>query len=200
VSFSFFATYIALWIFALIQGLLLLSVLQQLTKLRHLLEQGELPAKARLPVGSEAPEFVGTDHHTGEQVGIQNLGAQGGVILFLSPSCSVCKYLASTIGKTATEELPPILAFCSGDQEACAGLLETLGSAVQPLDGADGSIALYHISSFPTAVVIDGDRKIRAYGFPRSVESLSELYSKGITNPIPEVAQDAHSTVLSGFR
>lgn len=117
IGLGFSVTYIALWVVMLLQGLLILALLQRLEKLRQLIERGG-SLGTRLPVGSSAPGFSGTDWF-GKQTSLTDLDGRAGVVLFLSPSCSVCKGLAESIGSFA-DDLPPIIAFCLGEREACA--------------------------------------------------------------------------------
>jgi hypothetical protein len=179
--FGFFASYIAIWILVLFQGLLVLALLRQLAELRRLVEQGGLQGEDRLPTGSPAPEFAGFDVRSGQQVGSHSLRGLGGVILFLSSECTVCKDLAASLRQPAMNGLPPIIAFCQGGEEACARFVKRLGLEVYLLlKGAEEIAARYHVSGFPTAVVVDGKGKIRAYGHPENVEDLRRLVARSL--------------------
>ncbi len=189
--FGFPATYIALWAMVIFQGLLILALLQRLEKLRELIERGSF-AKDRLPIGSSAPEFFGTNQF-GQQTGLGSLDGRGGVILFLSPDCSLCNALVGSIG-ALVNELPPIVAVCRGVAEACTAFSGQLGNAVQFLSDPSGeTAALYGASAFPTAVVIDGSRKIRGYGHPKAVDDLKRTFAESLADhgdvpAVPEVS------------
>jgi peroxiredoxin len=191
VSFGFSATYIALWAMVILQGLLILALLQRLEKLRELLERGSF-AKDRLPLGSNAPEFFGTSQF-GRQTGLRSLDGRGGVILFLSPDCPLCNTLAGSIG-ALVNELAPTIAVCRGVAEACAVFSKQLGNAVEFLADPSGeTAALYGVSAFPTAVIIDGSRKIRGYGHPKGVEELKRTFAESLAEhpdaaAVPEVS------------
>jgi hypothetical protein len=181
VRFGFLASYIAIWVLVFFQGLLLLALLRQLAELRRLLEQGGLQADDHLLMGTSAPEFAGLDVHSGAQVGSQNLSGSGGVILFLSPECTVCEGLADRLGQPAVNGLPPIIALCQGGRQACAGFVKRLGLEIHlVLEGAEEIAARYQVSGFPTAVVIDGKQKIRAFGHPKNVEDLTRLVARSL--------------------
>lgn len=179
--FDFFASYIAIWALVMSQCLLVLALLRQLAELRRLVEQGGLQSEDRLPTGSLAPEFAGFDVRSGRQVGSHSLSGLGGVILFLSPNCTVCKRLADSLRQPAMNGLPPIITFCQGGEQACARFIERLVLEVHLLlEGAEETATRYHVSGFPTAVVIDGKRKIRAYGHPENVDDLKRLVARSL--------------------
>ena len=178
-SFGFSSTYIVLWAMVILQGLLILALLQRLEKLRDLIERGSF-AKDRLPIGSIAPEFFGTNRF-GQRTGLGSLDDRGGVILFLSPDCSLCNALVGSIG-ALVNELPPTIAVCRGVSELCTAFSTQLGNAVQFLSDPSGeTAALYGASAFPTAVVIDGSRRIRGYGHPKGVEDLRRTFAESLT-------------------
>jgi len=175
---GFPATYVALWVLVVFDGLLILALLQRLEKLRQLIDHGGL-AKGRLPVGTAAPEFSGVDQF-GQQVGLGNLDGRGGVILFLSPDCIACKALVDSIGSLA-DELPLTIALCRGEKEACAAFSTGLGPAIQLLPDPSGeTAALYGASAFPTSVAIDRNLKIRNYGHPKAIEDLKRTFADSL--------------------
>ena len=101
-SFAFSATYVALWAVVLFEGLLVVAVLQQLAKLRPLLERAAGSVVVDEPsIGSAAPEFAGIEQISGGAVGVDNLAGRGGGLLFLSPDCPTCKDLVDSVGRTA---------------------------------------------------------------------------------------------------
>ena len=179
--FSFFATYLAVWILVLLQGLLILALLRQLAELRRQVELRGMPSDDRLPIDSLAPEFTGADIGSGRQVGSHSLSAHGGVILFLSPECGLCKELASGLQQPAINGLPPIIALCQGGAQPCAYFVEILSGKVHLiLDEVEKVAARYHVSGFPTAVIVDNQQKIRGYGHPEKVEDLRRLVESGL--------------------
>ena len=180
-SFSFFASYIAIWILVLFQGFLILALLRQLTELRRLLEMGGLHVEDRLPQGSPAPEFEGFDARSGQPVGTRILSGRGGILLFLSPDCTVCRGLVASLRQPAIDALPPIIALCQGAEQSCGRLVKRLGPEVNLLiKGTHEIAARYRVTGSPTAVVVDDERKIRGYGNPQNIEDLGRLLSRSL--------------------
>jgi hypothetical protein len=193
VPFSFFATYIMLWVAVVFEGLLILSLLQKLSVLRRLAEQGEFSGGSRLALGSRAPEFSGIDLRSGERISIDQLEDRGGVIVFLSPHCSGCKTLVGSM--VLANDLPTTVAFCVGDESACRGLLTGLAEEIHlSLTGAAEVAANYHVSGFPTAVVVDRERRIRKYGLPKDVEDLKALFARGLSERVGDLAPEEERT------
>lgn len=164
-----------MWLLVLFQGLLIIALLRELAELRQLVKRGASRAD-ELAVGSVAPQFASTDRRTGRKVDIYSLNEQGGVILFLSPNCSVCRRLVGKLQQSVIQTLPPIFVWCEARDEACAGYARQLPSEIHFLvDGAEATAARYHVSGFPTAVVVDRKRIVRGYAHPENVEDLERL-------------------------
>ena len=171
----FFASYIAIWILVLLQGLLIIALLRELAELRQIARLGA-PRNDELAVGSVAPEFASTDGRSGRKLDIHSLSEQGGVFLFLSSNCSVCRRLVSKLQEAVIQNLPQIFVWCEGGEEACAEYAKRLAPKIHFLvDRAESIAERYHVTSFPTAVVIDRKRVVRGYGHPNNVEDLKRL-------------------------
>lgn len=197
-SFSFFTSYIAIWVLVLFQGLLVIALLRQLAELRRLVEMGGFQ-EDRLPAGSPAPRFAGLDVRSGQQVSSYSLNGRGGVLLFLSPDCTVCKGLADSLRPPALNDLPPVIAFCQGGERACERFIKRLGPGVSLLfDVAGETAARYHVSGSPTAVVVDEKQRVRGYGNPQDVEDLKRLLARSLVAEAaePEVQITAASDRL----
>lgn len=178
---GFYSTYVALWTFVAFQGLLIVALLQRLDKLRRLAERG-----SSLPIGSRAPEFFGVDQ-LDQQTGLESLYDRAGIILFLSPECPACKALADSL-RTLSVELPPTLTICQGQRAACADLSEILGSSVKLIVDESGETArLYGVSGFPRGVVIDRNRRIRGYSYPRTIDELKRSFEESLAESGTEV-------------
>ena len=173
---GFTSTYVALWALVLFQGLLALALLRQLAELRRLVEQGSLSIGDRLPLGSVAPEFLSRDLHSGRRVSSEQLKGGERVLLFLSAECEVCKGLADSLQERATNGLPPIIAFCHGNEKRCRRFVPKLGLRIPLLlERALETARLYGVSGFPTAVIVDQEGKIRGYGHPSDAKHLGRL-------------------------
>lgn len=178
----FSVSYIAVWVLVLFQGLLALALLRRLEELRGMVKQAWGDAAEEdfqeddfLPTGSRAPEFAGLDARSGKPVGIHNLD-RGGVLLFLSSECRLCKGFAERLRQYPLNGLPPIIAVCRGGNEAAMFFGKRLSEDISLMsEGAEETAKLYHVSSYPTSVVIGPTRIVRGYGRPTDVESLRSL-------------------------
>jgi hypothetical protein len=180
-KFNFVASYVAIWILVLFQGLLVLALLRKLEELRRFAERVDSKPKDRLPLGSPAPEFSGFDVRSGKQVGTHSLNGLGGLILFLTSGCTACTRLADSLSQPSVSDLPPIIALCQGGEQGCAYFVSKLSSGIYLLlEGAGETATRYGVSSSPTAIVIDGEQKIRGYGNPENIENLKQLVARSL--------------------
>lgn len=163
----------------IVQGLLILAVLQRLEKLHQLIERGRLHGD-RLALGTSAPEFSGVDQ-LGKPISVQDFEAVGSLVLFLSPDCSVCTTLVDSIA--IADDLPRTVVVCRGETDRCTAFLTRLPTGVRLLSDPSGAAATrYGVSAFPTAVVVDGNRKIRGYGHPKNVGELKRAFADGLVD------------------
>lgn len=196
---GFAASYAGLWALVVFQSLISLALLRRLAELRQIAEeQGSRPGP--LPIGTLAPEFNGLEMRLNRPVDISILGNQGGVILFLSPKCSICKGLVSSMWRAHfTSALPPTVAMCSGSENACKGFAKLLGSDVYLLlDPQNTAMTRYRIDSFPAAVIVDSEHKIRQYGHPKDVGELRQLWAKAaVESPLEELEPDKNAVTAN---
>ena len=177
-GFPFVASYIAVWILVIFQGLLILALLKQLAEVKQLARLGGVAGAEPLPAGTPAPDFEGIDLRSAKRLTKQVFAGQGGVLLFLSPECGSCVELADGLRRSELSELLSILTFCQGEESPCASFINRLGPEIYTLRGHfdDGSVAKsYHVDGSPTAVVINPDLTIAGYGHPLNVEDLKQL-------------------------
>jgi hypothetical protein len=199
----FYVSYIAVWVLVLFQGFLALALLRRLEELRDSMKQAWGEAAEEdfqeddfLPTGSRAPEFAGVDTRSGKPVGIHNLD-KGGALLFLSSECRLCKGLAASLGQNPLNGLPPIIAVCRGEDEAAVIFGKRLSEDISLMTkGAEETAKLYHVSSYPTSVVIGPMRIIRGYGHPFDVESLRSLIDRSLNGDQGEVEVTTQSVTL----
>src|SRR5207245_5301210 len=93
----------------------------------------------------------------------------------------VCRGLVDRLGRSQAEDLPLIVAFCQGRDRGCTRFAKRLEKRVRVvLDGAEETLARYRISRFPTAVVVDGERKIRGYGHPTDIGGIKQVWSRSL--------------------
>jgi peroxiredoxin len=177
-TFSFGASYVALWVLAIFQGLLLLAVLRKVSELRGLVEGTEPLNLDQVPVGDRAPEFAAVDSRSNRTIDIRVFEERGGMIVFLSPDCSACKAVGRGLQAPANATLPPIVVVCIGRELGCERIRKLLGQDVFLVSENTDQIGLrYGVNSFPTAVVIDRQKRIRAYANPATVGDLLEVWA-----------------------
>lgn len=180
-SFGFYGSYVVLWVLVVFQALLVLALLKQLTELKRFVQAGGLPASNQLPAGTKAPEFTALEVRSRQEMGSAGLDGRGGIVLFLAPDCTVCKGLATSLRTQAAALGVPLLAVCQGDERGCRAFVDRLGPDVPVLlDPNLGVSGRYHVDGSPTAVIIDADRRIRAYGHPQDAEALVDLVRRSL--------------------
>jgi peroxiredoxin len=178
-TFGFASSYIALWTWAIFQGLLTLAVFRQVLTLEKRSAKWRELGGEGLPVGSTAPEFSGVDIHTGQLKNLTSFHGRPGVILFLAAQCSVCRQLAKSLQSTLPNSLPPLLAVCVGNEEEGAKMGKQLGSHIPLLVQEAAEVAeLYRVFSYPIVVVVDGERSILAYTGVGSAEHLRQIVAR----------------------
>ncbi len=178
-SFPFIASYIAMWILVVFQGLLIVALLKQLGEVKQLVELRGVTGEDRLPAGTAAPNFEGLDLRTAQRMTTHVFDGQGGALLFLSPECGSCLDLANGLRQPALTRLPPIITFCQGSDSACASFVNRMGPEIYTLSDDDNNVAMrYHVDGSPTAIVINPDLTIGAYGHPVNIEDLKRLLAR----------------------
>jgi hypothetical protein len=199
----FHVSYIAVWVLVLFQGFLALALLRYLGELRDLMKQawgGAAEEDFREddfpPAGSKAPGFAGFDARSGKPIGIRNLDG-GGALLFLSRECRLCRGLAESLGRYPLNGLPPIIAVCTGGNDAAGFFGRRLSEDISLMsEGAEETVKLYHVSSYPALVVIGPRRIIRGHGHPNDVESLRDLLELSLNGDPAEVEVTALSATM----
>lgn len=191
-DFGFYSSYVALWILSIFQGLLTLAIFKQVLDLERRSENsGVMVAGGKSLVGTRAPKFSGTDFRSGQPLSLNVFDGQGGVILFLAARCSICRNLSRSLQNGVLESLPPLVSICTGDEKGLAKLGKRLVPQIPMLvDGAEDAASVYLVSGYPTAVVLDSERRIRAYNGVSSAEDLKRLVAStaaGGTNGGPVI-------------
>lgn len=178
-GFEFYSSYVALWIWAIFQGLLTLATFRQVLELEKRSRNWKGMPGGESLVGARAPEFSGDDLRSGRPINVNIFEGQGGVILFLAAYCSACRRLAKSLQGVSLGSLPPIVASCTGDEKETLKLGKRLGPQIPLLlDGAGDTAYLYRVSSYPTAVILDGECRIRAHSGISSAEDVQQLLAR----------------------
>ena len=189
-NFGFSASYIALWVIVAFQALVIVGLLRQLAELGNKVKSGNLLGEDWLPAGTLAPAFSGSALGSGRRIDRNIFEGRGGMILFVSSLCPVCKDLAAGIQQADHDSLPQMVAFCIGRESSCARFLKRIGDQVPLLlEKADETASRYHVSGFPTVVIMDGEKRILSYGHPQDVNELQHLWDQSLGRWSPQKAQ-----------
>ena len=175
-NFGFYSSYVALWVWVIFQGLLTLAIFKKVLELERRAATAGVIADGKSLVGTPAPKFSGDDLRSGRSLNLNFFNGQGGVILFLTAHCSVCRHLSKTLEDGIVQSLPPIVSICTGDPKGTAKLGKLLAQQIPLLmDGANDAVSAYGVSGYPTAVVLDHERTIRAHSSISDAEDLKRL-------------------------
>jgi hypothetical protein len=181
--FNFSLSYIALWALVVFQGLLALALVRQVSELRERIKGGELPEEEPLPEGSKAPAFISKDLRSGEIYTIKSLQDRGGLLLFFSSDCHICKTLATALQQVSPDRMPLTLAFGLGREQAFARFAQRLPDWVPLLlQDAWEITRQYRVSSTPTAVLVDAKLQILGYSHPGELAELLLFAERALDN------------------
>lgn len=173
-SFGFIASYVALWVLVIFQGLLALALFRQVSDLGARERAGDFSVAEELEPGSLAPAFSGSDVHSGRRIDIKSLNRRGGALLFVSAHCAICRTLADSMPENASSDDPLIIMVCVGRGQSCERFARRFKkNAPLLLQSAEEIAAAYRISEVPTAVVVDGELKISVYAHPKDWNELA---------------------------
>ena len=177
-SLSYIASHIALWALVLFQGVLLIGLMQQLTDLNRSVGGARGAVRSsELPVGSPAPRFQAADLHSSAVLTPDIFDGRGGMILFVTPGCSLCRALIKNVGRMRLDQSnAPILAVCQGKKESCLGLFAGTDPGFPAvLDDKDITVR-YRVNGSPSVVVIDPHLRIRGYEHPTTADEFVRLW------------------------
>src|SRR5688500_20377107 len=85
-GFPFVASYIAVWILVIFQGLLILALLKHLAEVKQLARLGGVAGADPLPAGAPAPDFEGVDLRSAKRLTKQIFAGRGGLLLLYRKS------------------------------------------------------------------------------------------------------------------
>jgi peroxiredoxin len=165
-SVSFFLSYGVLWLLVAFQGLVLIGLARSIYRLQPRID-GSLIASSNGPLrGEEAPHFNARDIR-GSEIRSEEFVGRRTALLFVSPSCRSCTATLEEIDALAWKADGHVLAVCRGDRHGCHELVERYELDLPFIVDDDYRISeAFGISAVPTAVLIDEDNRIEAYGNP----------------------------------
>lgn len=173
---------LVLWAVVVALSALVLALLRQVGILHErIAPAGALATAARLEVGERAPVVAATDWNGATRtVGAPDPDGVATLLLFVSPTCPMCKTLLPIATATVTAESRKrttrlVLASDGPRNEHEAFVREQqLDRFGYVLSGALG--VAYGVAKLPWAVLIDGDGVIRARGLVNTREHLESLF------------------------
>lgn len=167
----------ALGIIVVIDTVVLLGLVRMTTRMQHLLS-----VLTPVGAGQDAPEWNGVDLD-GESVAGRQYSGQLRVLLFVSPDCSACSTTLNELKLLNYRSRGNVVAICQGDAAQCRPLLDPYLAVLRVILDETGQIsAQFDVKRFPTAVMIDGEDKIRSYGHPERDDvdaAMNEQCSEG---------------------
>jgi methylamine dehydrogenase accessory protein MauD len=169
-----------LWAVVACLGIAVLALARQIGILHQRLQPvGALKLGSSLAVGQSAPVIEARDF--GGQplsIGAADPAAADTLLVFVSPSCPVCKSLLPALRAMRRREKPQIKVILASDgprlEHADFIAAESLGEFTYVLSEALG--IAYGAGRLPHAVLIDGAGIVRASGLVNSREHLDSLF------------------------
>jgi methylamine dehydrogenase accessory protein MauD len=169
-----------LWAVVACLGIAVLALARQIGILHQRLQPvGALKLGSSLTVGQAAPAVEASDFG-GERltIGAVDPAAADTLLVFVSPSCPVCKSLLPALRAIRRREKPPIKVILASDgprlEHADFIAAESLGEFTYVLSEPLG--IAYGAGRLPHAVLIDGAGIVRASGLVNSREHLDSLF------------------------
>ncbi len=171
---------IVLWILVLVLAGVLLAVVRQLGVLHErITPAGALMLNRGLTVGEAAPELevvdlVGKSVH----VGARRSDGRSTLLLFVSPTCPVCKTLLPAVKSSRKDErdwMDVVLA-SDGDVNEQRAFVRAQGLEAIPYVVSAALGLAYQVSRLPFAALLDENGVLRARGLVNSREHLESLF------------------------
>ena len=171
---------VVLWILVLVLAAVLLAVVRQLGVLHErIAPAGALMLNRGLKVGEAAPVVTVTDlGGARHEVGAARGDARSTLLLFVSPTCPVCKSVLPAVKSARRDErawLDLILA-SDGDATEQRAFVTAQGLEAIPYVVSAPLGLAYQVSRLPFAALIDEQGILRARGLVNSREHLESLF------------------------
>jgi methylamine dehydrogenase accessory protein MauD len=170
----------ALWLVVIALSVALLAVIRQLGVLHERIAPvGALMLAKGLKVGEAAPEIAAQDlEGRSLTLGAARTDARATLIMFVSPTCPVCKTLLPVLKSSLASERDWLDIILASDGETAAQrefvLAQRLGAFPYIVSAPLG--ISYQVSRLPFAVLVDARGVLRARGIVNSREHLESLF------------------------
>jgi methylamine dehydrogenase accessory protein MauD len=171
---------VVLWVLVLVLAAVLLAVVRQLGVLHErITPAGALMLNRGLAVGEAAPalevvDLAGKALH----VGATRTDGRSTLLLFVSPTCPVCKTLLPAVKSSRKDErdwMDVILA-SDGDVAEQRAFVRAQGLEAIPYVVSAALGLAYQVSRLPFAALLDENGVLRARGLVNSREHLESLF------------------------
>lgn len=169
-----------LWVVVIALSVALLAVVRQLGVLHERIAPvGALMLAKGLKVGDSAPQIAVQDlEGRSITVGAARTDERAALIMFVSPTCPVCKALLPALKSSLTAERDWLDIILASDGEIASQrefvLAHRLGGFPYVVSAPLG--ISYQVSRLPFAVLIDAQGVLRARGIVNSREHLESLF------------------------
>ena len=182
------ASTLLLWIVVIILGLVVFALARQV----GILHERVAPAGALMPTtGPKVGELTEAAEYQDLHGGKVQVGGAGGdgrpvLVMWISPTCPVCKGLVPTALSLAGHENINLVFASDGDQlERHRAYVQDLGLTGYPYIVSQQLGIQYAVSKLPFAVLIGADGTLRSKGLVNSrehLESLLESMETGVSS------------------
>ena len=187
---GFLVSYVLLWLLVVVLSIVVFALARQV----GILHERVAPAGALMPTNGpkvgETTEVLAATDLTGRAQTIGGASADGNatLVLFISPTCPICKSLVPTAVSLAGHEKRRLrLVFASdGDKlEQHQAYVSDLGIDAFPYIVSQALGLTYAVSKLPFAVLIGADGSLKSKGLVNSrehLESLVESMDSGVAS------------------
>lgn len=195
---AFHLSYVLAWVLLGFQTAVAVGLLSQVRDLTRRMGHGTPPRNNHLPLGTTAVDFTGPDLRSGDAVHFVASRQSQCILLFLSPSCAICRKLASSVHELHKALGDLVIPICHGSEDDCrANILHFLQGDVKLVFGETNDVAsLYGVNTFPTAVLVSQGRVTR-YWHPSKIDDIQSIPDTAerdnATNPF--VSENGRSAV-----
>lgn len=173
----FYSSYVALWVLAVVEAILLLLVY------RHfgMMALGSIEGVQRdgLPIGTQAPAIVGVTA-SGEDTRWEPTSERAQLALFASPGCEPCEQIIPALREiwSANQGLG-IVSIVPGTAESARLLVDKFRPPFTCLaDDGSGAFDNYRVRVTPFAFVVDQEGRVLAKGLCNSPDRIVQLFEQ----------------------
>jgi methylamine dehydrogenase accessory protein MauD len=194
---------VLLWVLVVVLALVVLALVRQVGVLHERITPvGALMLAKGLKVGELAPTLpLHTLEGGSVTVGGTRTDGRSQLVMFVSPTCPVCKALLPVLKSSRRSEaewLEVVLA-SDGDQEEQRRFVAEQDLAAFPYVVSSPLGVSYQVSKLPYAVILDSEGVLRARGIINSREHLESLFEAkrlGVASMQDYLEGHRHSTAV----